>query len=129
MEADKALTIYRDRDVSEKMFRMIKTSLDYDTFRVYDDTSLKAKTLIVFIASIIRSIIYQGLKPLYKKDRKNYTVISSIKELEKIEVTKNNHGTYRRKYVLTAKAKNILEAFDINEKQLDNITRSIIEKI
>ena len=129
MEADKALTIYRDRDVSEKMFRMIKTSLDYDTFRVYDDTSLKAKTLIVFIASIIRSIIYQGLKPLYKKDRKNYTVISSIKELEKIEVTKNNHGTYRRKYALTAKAKNILEAFDINEKQLDNITRSIIEKI
>ena len=129
MEADKALTIYRDRDVSEKMCRRIKTSLDYDTFRVYDDTSLKAKTLIVFIASIIRSIIYQGLKPLYKKDRKNYTVISSIKELEKIEVTKNNHGTYRRKYALTAEAKNILEAFDINEKQLDNITRSLIEKI
>lgn len=47
-----------------------------------------------------------------------------ISELENIECTRNNEGTYRRRYALTAKQKQILKQFDIDEKYLD---RSIKE--
>ena len=54
MTAKEAIDIYRNRDVVEKLFKMIKTELGYNTFRVYDDKSVISKTFLIFIASIIR---------------------------------------------------------------------------
>lgn len=117
---DEALSNYRDRDVVEKMFRSIKSYLDYDSFGVYYDETLIAKTFIVFIASIIRSKIHHYTKDLYKTDKKNFTVPSILRELEKVEVTKNIKGIYHRTSAINAKNKKTLKVFNIDEKYIDH---------
>ena len=124
MEASEALRIYRDRDVVEKMFRSLKSYLDYDSFRVHSEESLKAKTFIVFIASIVRSKIQDKTKELYKGDRKNYTVPACIRELEKVEVTKGSNQQYKRTSAINAKNKKILKRFEIDEKYIDSTSRA-----
>lgn len=115
---------YRDRDVVEKMFRSLKSYLDYDSLAVHYDSSLKSKTFIVFIASIVRSIIWHNIKDLYIKDKKNYTIPTSLRELEKVEVTKGQNGIYRRTSALNSKNKKILTAFNIDENQIDIAARN-----
>ena len=115
---------YRDRDVVEKMFRSLKSYLDYDSLAVHYDSSLKSKTFIVFIASIVRSIIWHNIKDLYIKDKKNYTIPTSLRELEKLEVTKGQNGIYRRTSALNSKNKKILTAFNIDENQIDIAARN-----
>ena len=119
MSAKDALMDYRDRDVVEKMFRSLKSYLDYDSLAVHYDSSLKSKTFIVFIASIVRSIIWHNIK-----DKKNYTIPSSLRELEKVEVTKRQNGIYRRTSALNSKNKKILTAFNIDENQIDIAARN-----
>ena len=119
--AEEALEIYRDRDVVEKVFRSIKSEMDYSKFGVHSESSLIAKTHIIFIASIVRSVMGQQLKELYKKDRKRFTIPASLRELDKIEVTRNNKGRYIRKYALTSRQKQILKVFEIDEKVLDKM--------
>ncbi len=119
MSAKDALMDYRDRDVVEKMFRSLKSYLDYDSLAVHYDSSLKSKTFIVFIASIVRSIIWHNIK-----DKKNYTIPSSLRELEKVEVTKGQNGIYRRTSALNSKNKKILTAFNIDENQIDIAARN-----
>ena len=41
MEAKEALEIYRDRDAVEKVFRMEKSYLGYDVFRVHTEAKLE----------------------------------------------------------------------------------------
>ena len=115
---------YRDRNVVEKMFRSLKSYLDYDSLAVHYDSSLKSKTFIVFIASIVRSIIWHNIKDLYIKDKKNYTIPTSLRELEKVEVTKGQNGIYRRTSALNSKNKKILTAFNIDENQIDIAARN-----
>ena len=59
MTASEALDIYRKRDSVEKIFRMLKTGLEYDTFRVHSQDSLESKTYVMFIASIVRNYLFQ----------------------------------------------------------------------
>lgn len=129
MSAKEALSDYRDRDVVEKMFRSLKTYLDYDSLAVHYDTSVKSKTFIVFVASIIRSIIWNNIKALYTKDKKNFTIPASIRELEKVEVTKGQSGIYRRTSALNAKNKKVLSTFDIDESHIDKASRKYTKNI
>lgn len=69
MTASEALGIYRKRDSVEKIFRMLKTGLEYDTFRVHSQTSLESKTYVMFLASIVRNYMYQGLKEVARKEK------------------------------------------------------------
>ena len=109
MTAGEALELYRKRDSVEKIFKMLKTGLEYDTFRVHSQTSLESKTYVMFIASIVRNYIFQGLKEVGRKekDKKNYTVSAAIGELEKVSIVKNGKDVYIRKYGLTEKQKKI----------------------
>jgi uncharacterized protein YueI len=127
MSAERALDIYRDRDISESMFMMMKSELEYSKFRVHGDQAMKAKTQIVFLASIVRNAIHQKLKPVIKqtKDRKNYTVPSALHALENIEVTKNNHDKYMREYALTKRQKKILAATDLSVKDVDLMAQNL----
>ena len=70
MDASKALDIYRGRDNIEKMFRSLKSSIDFNKARVHSTQSLQSKVFITFIAMIIRNEIFQK-KPLYKKNKKS----------------------------------------------------------
>ena len=123
MTASEALDIYRKRDSVEKIFRMLKTGMEYDTFRVHSQSSLESKTYVMFIASIVRNHIFQGLKKLGKKekDKKNYTVPAAIGELEKVSIVKNSKEVYIRKYGLTAKQKKIYEQFGITESYINKV--------
>ena len=68
MSAQEALDIYRNRDSVEKIFRMLKSGLEYDTFRVHSQSSLEGKTHVVFIAGIVRNHIYQKLKEIERQE-------------------------------------------------------------
>lgn len=116
MTASEALNIYRDRDAVEKIFRMEKSYLGFDVFRVHDQVKLESKVFISFLALIIRNEIYQGLKPLYKKNRKEYTVPKVLKEFERLGITKLSDNKYHIRYKLTNKQKKILKAMGISEK-------------
>lgn len=127
LRANEAIDIYRDRDSIEKLFMMLKSEMDMERFKVQSDTSLRSKFHIAFIASIVRNEIYKVSKKLKinSKDKKSYTVPSIIKELEKIECTKDINNLYQRRYSLTAKQKKILEQFDIKESDI----QTEVEKI
>ncbi len=129
MTCNQAIDIYRDRDSVEKLFMILKSQMDLEKFKVQSDASLRAKFHIAFIASIIRNEIYKVSKQLKNntKDKKTYTVPSIIKELEKIECTKDINDVYQRRYNLTGKQKKILEQFNIKEsdinKEVDKINK------
>lgn len=116
MDARKALEIYRNRDAVEKVFRMEKTYLGNDVFRVYSDEHLESKIFISFIALIIRNEIYKSLKPLYLSNRKEYTVPKVLREYERLGVTRLSDHRYHVRYQLTKKQKMILKELDIDEK-------------
>lgn len=123
MTASEALDVYRKRDSVEKIFRMLKTGLEYDTFRVHSQDSLESKTYVMFIASIIRTYLFQGLKKISRKenDKKNYTVPAAISELEKITIVKNSKEVYIRRYGLTKKQKKILGQFGVTESYINKV--------
>lgn len=128
MSAKEALDIYRDRDTVEKLFESLKSEMDYKKFRVSSSGSLKGKTFIIFISSIIRSRIYHLCKPLKDKNRKDNTVPAIIRELNNIEVSKNAKDKYVRRYSLTAKQKNILAQFKLTEKDIDKAVNDINDR-
>jgi len=121
MSASEAIKLYKSRDESEKLFRADKTYLGNSALRVQSEESLRAKTLVEFIALIVRNRIYTCLdEELDNMDeRPNYmTVPAAIKELEKIEMIKQMDGKYRLDHALTKKQKTILKAFDIDTKKV-----------
>ncbi len=127
MTASEALSKYRDRDAIEKLFRTIKSLLGMDTFRVHETSSMEGKCFLAFLSAILWNEMYLAMKPLKKeeKDRKHYTVPAMMKEMEKIFVTKDSKGNYRRKYALTARQKKILNAFGLEEKDLNSYIREL----
>ena len=88
---------------------------------------MEGKSFLAFLASIIWNEMYLAMKPLKKeeKDRKHYTVPAMMKEMEKIFITKDAKGNYRKKYALTARQKKILRAFSLEEKDLDSYIRKL----
>ena len=127
MSASEALSKYRDRDGVEKLFRTIKSLLGMDTFRVHETSSMEGKCFLAFLSAIIWNEMYLAMKPLktQEKDRKHYTVPAMMKEMEKIFVTKDPKGNYRRKYALTSRQKKILKAFDLEEKDLNSYIKEL----
>ncbi len=127
MKASEALSKYRDRDAVEKLFRTIKSLLGMDTFWVHETSSMEGKSFLAFLASVIWNEMYQAMKPVKKeeKDRKHYTVPAVMKEMEKIFITKDSKGNYRKKYALTARQKKILKAFGLEERNLDSYIRKL----
>lgn len=114
MSAKDALELYKSRDCSEKLFRGDKSYLGNGALRVQSDESAEAKIFIEFVALIIRNKIYTSLKDeVLENDKKaNYmNVPAAMKELEKIEIIRQNDGAYRLDHAITATQKAILKAF------------------
>ena len=121
MTAKEAIYLYKSRDESEKLFRMEKTFLGNSSYRVQSEESIKSKTLIGFIALIIRNAIYTYLDEAKETPdgRGNYmTVPAVLKELEKIEMLRQPNGKYVLDYAITATQSKILNAFGINPKHI-----------
>ena len=118
MSAREALTLYKSRDASEKLFCSDKSFLGNHTLRVSGNDAIESKIFIEFIALIIRSKIYTLLrKRMAEMSKKpNYmTVPAALRELEKIELIKQPKGHYKLDHAITATQKTILGAFGLDE--------------
>ena len=62
MDAKKAITLYKNRDASEKVFRADKSYLGNNCLRVASEEAASNKIFIGFIALIIRCKLYTALK-------------------------------------------------------------------
>lgn len=129
MDAAEALSIYRDRDTVEKTFRMEKSYLGFDVFRVHDTEKLESKVFISFVALILRNEIYQALKPMYKKNRKDNTVPKVIREYERLGITKLSDNKYHVRYSLTSRQKKILGAVGVTEKDYMDKVNKIVQAL
>lgn len=129
MDAAEAVSIYRDRDAVEKTFRMEKSYLGFDVFRVHDTEKLESKVFISFVALIIRNEIYQALKPMYKKNRKENTVPKVIREYERLGITKLSDNKYHVRYSLTSRQKKILGAVGVTEKDYMDKVNKIVQAL
>ena len=136
MTAREAISLYKSRDASEKLFSGDKSYLGNKSVRVYSDESVSAKIFIEFIALIIRSRIYTLLKEeMLRTDTKaNFmTVPAALRELDKIEMVKSLDGNYRIDHAVTATQKAILDAFGIDvsyiKRKVSLINAKLTEKI
>ena len=121
MTAENALSLYKSRDESEKLFRADKSFLGNSAMRVQTDEALKTKILIGFVALIIRNKIYTYLDSIIEEGevKPNYmTVPAALKELEKIEMIRQSDGRYRLDHAVTATQRNILRAFGLDAKSI-----------
>ena len=128
MTANEALSLYKNRDASEKLFRGDKSYLGNKSLRVHSDESASAKIFIEFVALIVRNKMYTCLKDeMVKNDsRANYmTVPAAIRELEKIEMVKMLDRKYRMDHAVTAVQKAILNAFGVDAGYIKNKTDEI----
>lgn len=121
MTAAEALSLYKSRDASEKLFRGDKSYLGNKSLRVASHESAVAKIFIEFVALIVRCKIYTQLKAMMKEMPKkpNYmTVPAALKELEKIEMIRQLDNVYRLDHAVTATQKTILKAFGVDENYI-----------
>lgn len=119
MNVKDAINLYKSRDVSEKVFRADKSYLGNHCLRVASEEAASNKIFIGFLALIIRCRIYAALKEKAKELEKkpNYlTVLAAIRELEKIEVTRQLDKVYRLDHAVTKTQKVILSAFGFSCK-------------
>ncbi len=89
--------------------------------RVYTSESFESKIFIEFVALIIRFGIYTSLIAQMKEEGKRYNYMTdpaAIRELEKIEMIRYASGAYHLDYAITKTQKEILKAFDIDERTI-----------
>lgn len=132
MNYEEALTIYKSRDVSEKLFRTDKSFLGNRTMRAHMNETLDARIFIEFVALIVRNRIYHLLQEQQKKSSKKENFMSvpaAIRELEKIEIIRQPDQKYRLEYALTATQKEILKAFDLDVTDIKKMVNKINEEL
>lgn len=129
MTALEALDIYRDRDAIEKVFRMEKSYLGFNAFRVHSTDKLESKLFISFIALIIRNEMSQKTKKLYYTNRKEYTLPKIIQQLERMGITRLSDNKYHERYALTARQKKIINSLGLTEKEYHDFIEKIKERV
>ncbi len=132
MTAAEALSLYKSRDASEKLFRGDKSYLGNKSLRVYGNESANAKIFIEFVALVVRCKIYTQLKAMMAEMSKkpNYmTVPAALKELEKIEMIRQLDNVYRLDHAITATQKTILKSFGVDEKYIKEKAMMLSEQL
>ena len=128
MDAKDAINLYKSRDVSEKVFQADKSYLGNHCLRVASEEAASNKIFIGFLALIIRCRIYIALKEKELAKKPNYlTVPAAIRELEKIEPTRQLDKVYRLDHAVTKTQKVILSAFGMDwnhvKYRVENISK------
>ena len=119
MTAQKAYEEYAKRDCVEKVFRALKSNLGMDSIGVHTDDAIHGKSLVWFVAAILRSLLFNRLSALRISDRKTYTVPASIDLLDEIVADRDiTSGKYERRYQFTAKQKAILNACGVTSEDI-----------
>jgi len=132
MTAAEALSLYKSRDDSEKLFRGDKSYLGNKSLRVHSEESASSKIFIEFVALIVRCKFYTMLKSKMADMEKkpNYmTVPAALRELEKIEMARHLDKVYRLDHAVTATQKTILSAFGVDDGYIKGRTKRISEQL
>ena len=108
--AERAIEIYRRKDVVEKGFLKMKNCLDLGRLRVHSDHRMQNKLFIGFIALIVMAHIHKimSAKDLYA----DISLKKLIKTLERLRVQYINGS--RILFPVTAEQKAIFKAFNIS---------------
>ncbi len=128
MTENQAITHYKGRDCSEKLFLSDKSFLGNSAYRVYCDESEESKTFVEFVASIIRNRMFHMLDnavPENESKSNRMTVPSAISELEKIEIIRTNGQPFCLDHAVSATQKIILHAFGLNEDDVKKEVETI----
>ena len=118
MSAAEAISIYKGRDSTEKLFRGDKSYLGNRSLRVGSGEAASSKIFIEFIALVIRNRIHSRLKNAKLKNEKKQNfmnVNAAVRELEKIEMIRRPDGKYTLDHAVTATQKEVLRAFGLDE--------------
>ena len=132
MTARQALETYKSRDENEKLFRGDKSYLGNRSMRVYSDESTASKILIEFVALIIRCRLHTYIRDTFKDQtiRPNYTTVpAAIRELEKIEMTRDFDGIYRLDHAVTKKQKDILRCFGLDADMVKQASSKVSDML
>ena len=113
------LEIYRMKDVIEKSFDNIKNDLDMKRLRIHSAQAEEGKMFLAFLALILRTYVFNTLKPYILKKRLSLDRI--FIELRKIKVAAYPSGV-RMHNPLTKKQRDILAHFNKTE---DDVTESM----
>lgn len=116
----------------KKYFVQIKSYLGNHCLRVASEEAASNKIFIGFIALIIRCRLYTALKDkaaeMVKKP--NYlTIPAAIRELEKIEITRQLDKIYRLDHAVSKTQKVVLSAFGISAEQVKYKSNYISESL
>ena len=107
---------YRRKDVVEKAFDNLKNDLDVKRLKVHSTRTLKGKMFIVFIALIIKTLIYN--KIIEQADISKYSVNDIIKEMQKISIIQFTENLSMLTEISSAQKK-IFKTFNIIEPIID----------
>lgn len=110
----KAMDIYRDKDVVEKGFHRLKHNIDLGRLRVHSDNAAQGKFFIGFVASVIMSSINRVMatKNLYRK----YTMKEMLRTLAKLRIQEINNQCILAP--VTKEQRIIFESFNICADEL-----------
>lgn len=114
---------YKKRDIVEKAFATLKSTLDFNKFYSASGETIEAKVFVSFLAIIVRAHISFMLRPFLEMNT-FHSVNTIIAEFTKLEVTKINKA-YVQSYALTRTQKTIFEYLEISEKDLNNSIKII----
>lgn len=112
-DAQRAMSIYRDKDVVEKGFLRLKNSIDLGRLRVHSDNAMQGKLFVGFVASVIMSNINKVMSKagLYKK----YTMKELLQVLTKHRIQEINGETIMSP--ISKEQRTIYEAFGLSAKE------------
>ena len=112
-DAQKAMGIYRDKDVVEKGFLRMKNSIDMGRLHVHSDNAAQGKLFVGFIASGLMSGINKVMaeKDLYR----TYTLKDLLHVLAKLRIQESNGQTILA--IGSKEQRLIFEALDISLPQ------------
>ena len=126
MPASQAIQALAKRDCVEKVFRALKSWMGMNKISVHYESSVHAKSLIWFVASIIRSLVFTRTEKLRIKEKKRYTVPALLRLFEAITADKDlETGKYKRRYKFTKEQRNGASCFGITESDIDTIIDSL----
>ena len=91
--AMECLSAYRQRDVIEKAFRVLKTDLDVFPLGDHKETTIRGTVFVFFLSTIIRSVLIRGMES--SKLNEKYSLERMFLELEKLHMIEDQEGAFR----------------------------------
>lgn len=118
------LEIYRLKDVIEKSFDSLKNDLDMKRLRIHSAQAEEGKMFLAFLALILRTYVFNTIKPYIFKKRLSLDRI--FIEMRKIKVAVHSSGVMMHN-PLTKKQKDILAYFNYSEESVTESLKHILK--